>query len=167
MDGGATFSHDRKYRYKLWRQWDVSKQTIAFICLNPSTANETDNDPTVWCCVNFARDWGFGTLHIGNLFAVCSADPRRLYEDDDPIGPENDDALFDMAATAKKVVVAWGNHGVACGRGRQVMELLRCKGHLYCFGLNKTGEPRHPLYLPRSAMVSEVVLEPYEHRRMR
>jgi hypothetical protein len=43
---GATFSPDRAYRYKLWRTWDQSLPTLAFVMLNPSTADEEQLDPT-------------------------------------------------------------------------------------------------------------------------
>lgn len=44
---GAIFSDDRKYRFALFRMWDLKAPNVMFIGLNPSTANEHDNDPTI------------------------------------------------------------------------------------------------------------------------
>lgn len=47
---GATFSPDRRYRYLLWRMWSPAMPVANFVLLNPSTADETVNDPTVERC---------------------------------------------------------------------------------------------------------------------
>ena len=54
---GAILSRNRLYRYVLWREWDARKGTCVFIGLNPSTADETVDDPTLRRCINFAKDW--------------------------------------------------------------------------------------------------------------
>lgn len=145
----ASFSEDRRYRFTLYRRWAEVGQEILFICLNPSTADEEHNDPTVWRCVNFARDWGFRGMWLGNLFALVTTDPAELYGNvHEPVGRGNDLVLKQMAARCAKAVYAWGNHGHIGGRGRQVVDMLVLG---WCFGINKTGEPKHPLYQPRDA----------------
>lgn len=150
----ASFSEDRRYRFTLYRRWTelgqgpVRHQEILFICLNPSTADEAYNDPTVWRCVNFARDWGYRGVWIGNLFALRATDPSELYEAYEPVGMANDLVLRQMAQRCSKVVYAWGNHGQLLNRGRQVVDMI---GSGWCFGVNKSGEPKHPLYQPRNA----------------
>ena len=96
MTSGATFSDDGVYRYRLWREWDADLPSCLFIMLNPSTADATQDDPTIRRCIDYARRWGFGRLEVGNLFALRSTDPKALYAADDPVGPDNDDALMEM-----------------------------------------------------------------------
>jgi len=156
MEGGAKFSLNRRYRYSLWRQWDINRPAVTFICLNPSTADEEVNDPTVRRCITFAHAWGFGTCYLGNIFALRGTNPSVLYDFDDPIGPDNDTSLLDMSSIAARVVVGWGNRGQLYNRGNYVLELISSKRPLYCFGRTKTGEPKHPLYLPRLAMVYQL-----------
>lgn len=144
MDKGAVFSPDRAYRYKLWRIWDSSKPLAMFVGLNPSTADEENNDPTVAKCQRYARGWGYGGLVMTNLFAFRSTDKSVLEEVDDPIGPENDRYLAELAKSAGIVVAAWGNDGNYLGRSNAVSSLLPM---LHYLRLNKTGEPAHPLYL--------------------
>lgn len=150
MKSGASFSPDRAYRYTLWRQWGDSK-FVAFIGLNPSTADETLDDPTIRRCLGFAKAWGFGGLLMLNIFALRSTDPRQLLKVEDPIGPENNDRLQRGVTVSELVVAAWGVHGVVGNRGRDVIELLADQTTLMCLGRTKDGYPKHPLYLPSSA----------------
>lgn len=147
--GSATFSPCLRYRYTLSRTWDPGKMRIVFILLNPSTADAEQDDPTIRRCLGFARAWGCGRLDIINLFALRSTDPRLLREVDDPIGPENDARIDQVAETATLIVCAWGVHGALHHRGRAVTERLTTSGRaLHCFGLTKDHHPKHPLYLP-------------------
>lgn len=146
----ASFSEDRTYRFILYRRWAELGQEILFICLNPSTADEIHNDPTVSRCVNFARDWGYRAVWVGNLFALRATEPNELYTAYEPVGMANNLALRQMAKRCSKVVYAWGNHGRYQDRGRRVAQMI---GPRWCFGVNKTGEPKHPLYLSRNAQL--------------
>ncbi len=91
MKTDANLSECRKYRYALWRTWDKSKPYAMFIGLNPSTADETENDPTINRCINYSKDWGFGGLCMVNLFAFRATDPSDMMASKDPIGSDNDD----------------------------------------------------------------------------
>lgn len=151
---GAIFSPDRRYRYTLYRRiaWlGGPGGTCLFICLNPSTADETKDDRTVTRCIRFARKWEFSHLELVNIFALRSTDPKMLHRRADPIGPRNDAWITEAAVRASLIVVAWGNHGVHLGRGDRVLELLReiAPGKVMHFGLTKAGQPRHPLYLKK------------------
>jgi hypothetical protein len=154
------FSPCRKYRYTLWREWPVedllvgecSAETqahryVQFIGLNPSTADETKNDPTVRRCISFARRWGYGAMVMTNIFAWRDTDPEKMKLVDEPIGPENDDWLIETAAKSGLVVAAWGNHGDHRNRQDDVKRLL---SHikLKCFLITGKGCPIHPLYQP-------------------
>jgi hypothetical protein len=132
--------------------WDAEKPTLAFIMLNPSTADETDLDPTCRRCKGFAEDWGYGRLVVGNLFALRSTDPDQLYDHSDPVGPENDDHLQQICDEADMVVAAWGTHGDLHDRGREVAAMLP---ELYALDTTKAGHPNHPLYQPAEQTPTE------------
>lgn len=142
---GAILSRNRLYRYVLWREWDTSKGTCVFIGLNPSTANETEDDPTLRRCVNFAKDWGFGKCVIINLFAYRTTNPDELKKQDKPVGYKNNHHIKTESVNAAMVVAAWGNHGFFLKRDEKVLKLLK-DIRLKCFKLTSKGQPVHPLY---------------------
>lgn len=148
IEQGATFSACGRYRYRLVRTWDAGLPRVAFVMLNPSTADATQLDPTLRRCLGFARDWGFGSMVIGNLFALRSTDPQVLYRDADPVGPSNDQALQDIAVEAQLVVCGWGVHGTLRGRGKTVAARLAQLRAPHALRLTRDGHPCHPLYLP-------------------
>lgn len=152
---GATFSLDKLYRYKLWRTFMFGEGTVTFVCLNPSTADEVRNDPTVRKCLNFAQRAGFHKCYIGNIFAYRNTDPETLYKLQDPIGIDNDKYLVEMAKDSTMVIFAWGNHGVLKSRGQQVAELLWEWQPSILGNLTKLGCPQHPLYLPSDTDIND------------
>ncbi len=114
--------------------------------LNPSTADETENDPTVRRCIGFAQEWKCGSLEVVNIFAYRSTDPKKLEKVPDPVGPDNDNSILKAAHRADIVVAAWGTWGRVQDRGEAVRRLLEsCDVHH--LGLTKAGYPKHPLYL--------------------
>lgn len=148
---GATFSDCRKYRYTLNRRWVhgvAPVNMVAFIGLNPSTADETLNDPTIRRCIQFAKDWGFGGLVMLNLFAYRATDPKVMKAVVDPVGRKNNEAIVDVAIQVGGVICAWGTHGIHMGRASAVRSLLADFGvSVQHLGLTKDGHPKHPLYL--------------------
>lgn len=146
---GAEFDSERVYRYKLWRLWNAEKPTIAWIMLNPSTADETKDDPTIRRCINYAKDWGYGGLVVTNLFALRATDPSELSDHPNPIGPENDAYLTSICEGVEKTIVAWGTKGALMNRGREVAEML--DETVYALETTKDGHPVHPLYQPADA----------------
>ncbi len=149
----AVFSQDRLYRYILRRKLEGnSNQVCLFICLNPSTADEVHDDPTVRRCRGYATQWGFGHLEVANIFALRSTDPGGLYRDIDPVGPDNNLHIYEAAGRADSIVVAWGNHGRLLYRGRTVLYNINFLGKtIHHFGLTQKYQPKHPLYLPKLA----------------
>ena len=144
----ATYSDCERYRYALTRVWDASAERINFCMLNPSTATEVQNDPTVERCERRARTLGFGGFRVTNIFAWRATDPRDMRAAQDPIGPENDRAIKEAAHWAGRVVCAWGTHGAYLDRGAEVERLLRSSNvALFHLGLSKAGHPKHPLYI--------------------
>lgn len=158
MDGmtsdaaAATFSPCRRYRYTLSRTWAPSLPTLVFLMLNPSTADELQNDPTVERCHRRAQRLGFGGVGVVNLFALRSTDPAGLYVEQDPVGPANDAAILEMCRAAGWVVCAWGTHGKHLTRAAHVLQLLTDAGiTLHALGINADGSPKHPLYVANTA----------------
>jgi len=143
----AIFDPTGMYRYSLWREWCADSPRVAFIMLNPSTADDRKDDPTIRRCIGFARAWEFGALEVVNLFAYQATDSSKLLRVADPVGPENDDYIVQAAERCSYVVVAWGAKGVLLDRGRQVIRLLAGWRHVGCLGITKDGYPRHPLYV--------------------
>jgi len=139
----AKLSECRKYRFALWRTWDDSKPYVMFVGLNPSTADETSDDPTLTRCINYAKSWGFGGVCMANIFAYRATKPNDMKAAVDPIGSENNEWLEKLSNDAGLVVAAWGNDGSHLARSEQVKGILP---KLHCLKLNKTGEPVHPLY---------------------
>lgn len=151
----AVFSPDRKYRYWLEREIRPTGIVVAFNMLNPSTADEKKNDPTVRRCIGYATDWGASKLIVTNIFGLRSTDPKLLYTDEDPVGPENDAYIIKAALTADVFVCAWGAHGKLRGRQDAVMSMLRTSAPLAkpcALKINGNGTPSvaptpaHPLY---------------------
>jgi len=115
--------------------------------LNPSTADASQEDPTIRRCVGFARSWGYGALAIVNLFALRSTDPRALYAHATPVGERNDAFIAAQATISDLVIAAWGVHGAHQDRGAAVLRMLRREVKVRCIGVTKDGHPKHPLYL--------------------
>lgn len=144
----ATYSDCEKYRYDLTRIWAEEDGKIAFVMLNPSTATEVQNDPTVERCERRARALGYGAFRVCNIFAWRDTDPFKMRKAKEPVGPENDTAILAACDWADRVVCAWGTHGVHLDRGPKVEALMRAtKAPLYHLGLSKAGHPKHPLYI--------------------
>ena len=147
----AVYSPCERYRYSLTRVWDNTGGKVMFVMLNPSTATEVQNDPTVERCERRARALGFGAFQVTNIFAWRDTDPRNMRAAKDPVGPANDAAILDGADWADQIIAAWGTHGAHLNRGPAVEAALRHAGHtLFHLGLSKAGHPKHPLYISYS-----------------
>lgn len=143
----AVFSECRRYRYALEITWDDSLPTCTFVMLNPSTADEVQDDPTIRRCKAFAKSWGYGRLLIGNLFALRSTDPKALAKAEDPVGPDNREWLFTLCSQAAAVVCAWGSHKMAQEQLGALRAIMLWQSDVSHLGLTKNGSPKHPLYL--------------------
>jgi hypothetical protein len=152
----AGYSVCGQYRYYLVRRFGrpaaQRPQRIAFIGLNPSTATERQNDPTVRRCIGFAQRWGFREFVMLNAFAFRSTDPRRLKTVDDPIGAANDRQIRYWTRRSGLVVCCWGTHAGLLDRDPALRAQLHKWGvSLKCFEQTQAGYPRHPLYLRSDA----------------
>ncbi len=144
LDHGADFSKCRKYRYTLWRIWNLNKPKVMFIGLNPSTADEINNDPTVTRCINYSKLWGYGGMYMMNIFAFRTTYPSELKKSTNPIGIDNDYWIKKVSKSVDKCIGAWGNDGDFLDRSKEIIKLIP---QLYCLKINNSGEPSHPLYL--------------------
>jgi len=143
----ALYSPCESYRYLLRRDWGHGPHLL-YILLNPSTATEERNDPTLERCERRARALGFGGFAVANIFAFRATDPALLRTAQDPIGPGNDTIMAEASAVAGMVLCGWGHHGAYAGRGSVARQMLHtADATLWCLGLTRAGHPRHPLYL--------------------
>jgi hypothetical protein len=139
---------------------------MVFIMLNPSTATDTVDDPTIRRCVGFARREGYAQLEVVNLFAWRATDPNQLRHVQDPVGPDNDRHILAACTRAGLVVAAWGLNVITVGapaaqRVAWVLgQLERHSIQLYCLGTTAgiAGQPRHPLYVRGDTPLTEWTL---------
>ena len=150
----AVISGCGRYRYRLDRDAAPAGRSfgprMAWIMVNPSTADAADDDATIRKVVGFSRRNDCFRVTVGNLFAYRAKDVRELKSAADPIGPDNDRYLRTIMREAQCIVVAWGplakqpKH--VRDRFRRVAELANGKP-LWCLGTAKDGHPLHPLML--------------------
>lgn len=152
---GAEFSECRKYRYSLWRTWDGLKPWIMFIGLNPSTANESQDDATIRRVVSMAMKWGYGRVYMMNCFPFISKDPDKLKDFGNTA--KNDHSLYRAAELCAEIVFAWGAFKIVRDTGRDI-ELHKMFPNAKALIINKDGSPRHPLFVPtQTALVNYTV----------
>jgi hypothetical protein len=173
MKRSAVISDDGLYRYRLERQWSDAPGTTTFVMLNPSTADAEVDDPTIRRCIGFAKRWGHGRLVVVNLFAYRATKPAELLDVDDPVGPENNLHLIKAAREESLIILGWGGAAsrLYALHYMRVVDVLRMLAGpptvsstdglaLFCLGVTKKGQPRHPLMLSKNAG-----LLPYKTRR--
>jgi hypothetical protein len=150
MRNTCVFSQCRQYRYTLDHDESElrssSRDYVAWIGLNPSVADEQKLDPTLRRILAFTDRLGFQRFLMLNLFALVSTDPGAMRTHANPVGPLNDETIFNACAGASLVVCCWGFNGNHRGRAQSVLELLSPR-KLHCLGQTVMGHPRHPLYL--------------------
>ena len=165
----ARFSSDRRYRYTLTRRVGFGDRVVTFLMLNPSTADEVRNDPTVTRCFRFAARWGFGWLLVVNLSPLRATDPADLASagaEPEDIWQTNLNSILEAAAASELLVAAYGVHGRQESRAERVLDALTEGGHeIQCLGLTKDGHPRHPLYVRADSAPREYFIrgQTFEH----
>lgn len=160
MKRHADFSPCGQYRYALTRVWEqTDRGHVVFVGLNPSTADDARDDPTIRRCIAFAKSWGYGGLTVLNLFAFRATASKDLLVADEPVGPDNN-AWLQTALHAPLVIAAWGRLGSHRQRASQVRAMLPAWHYLR---LNKDGAPAHPLYLPGTLTPQKWLADPAHH----
>lgn len=140
------------YRYRLERWWDESKPPCLFVMLNPSTADASNDDPTIRRCIAFAKSWGYGGIWVVNLFALRTPSPKEMMENPKP-NPGDEEyqmkLVMDFVREKKGIcIAAWGAHGWWQQQNQKVIKWFRDKNiPLFALGFTKDGHPKHPLYV--------------------
>ena len=150
MEKYAVFNENRTHRYVLQRRWGNGRLMV-WVMLNPSTADETIDDPTIRRCMGFALHRGcdgslWGGIHVVNVMAFRATSPKECLAADDPFGPLNAKYLREAEHySGGRVVCAWGAKAPAKYVKLALEALSPAK--LFCLGTTKDGSPKHPLYL--------------------
>jgi len=146
----CVFSEDRAHRYILQRSplGLGGEGTVAWCMLNPSTADERNDDPTIRRVLGFSEAWGYERAIIVNLFAFRATDPKVMRAAADPIGPNNDAWIMRAALEARETICAWGVHGAYLERDRHVLRMLRAGGARLRVPRVDAGEPPEAPALP-------------------
>lgn len=149
----AIISPCGKYRHKLSRHVsdDLPHNNLLFIMLNPSTADASLDDPTIRKCRGFAERFGFSFIDVVNLFDYRATDPRELRKVPVPSSPRNLDVILETASSCEMVICAWGTNGSYKAQNDVVLRMLSGVP-LKALGVTKHGHPRHPLYVPYTAV---------------
>lgn len=147
MVRSAVIDPTGQYRYVLSRIWNNDAPAITWVMLNPSTADANVDDPTIRRCINFSMGWGYGKLHVVNLYAYRATNPTALKGIADPFGPDFDVHFLSALHSAVTVVAAWG----ACPHASSAHIRAYLENYMWhCLGVTKDGSPRHPLYVKGS-----------------
>lgn len=148
IERDAVLSDCGTYRYLLRRVWDHRQPRALYIMLNPSTADASVDDPTIRSCFRLARENGYGSFEVINLFGFRATDPDALATAPDPIGPMNERVGAAAIARCDVAICAWGAHPMAARKSGFICDLIRSyRPAAYCFGTTKAGAPKHPLYI--------------------
>ena len=131
-------------RYRLWRIWEKDQPLVLFLLLNPSIGDASQNDPTIKRLIFFAQSQEYGGFYLGNLYAHITPYPKELSSFNLNSERKNKEHIKNMLGLCQEVVFAWGNHG------QLPLWLEELVEHPLCFGQNKNGSPKHPLYLAKS-----------------
>lgn len=150
-ESGAVISECGKYRYHLWRIWDRSQPCLCFVLQNPSTADASRDDNTIKKCLGFARKHSYGSISVRNVFAYRATDEKELLKVADPFGPENEKHLLAArdVSIMTHLVIAWGNRfgGKRLNHHYAYARSILIPQRASCFGMTKSGEPKHPLMI--------------------
>ncbi|MDQ8208914.1 DUF1643 domain-containing protein [Coraliomargarita sp. SDUM461003] len=161
MHNICNFSDCRKYRYTLLHKWDplFERRRALFICLNPSTADESHLDPTLTRIKSFCQRLGANEFLMLNIFAYRATDPTAMLAVADPVGPKNDAYIhaaireaYELNGGQLNIIGGWGNHGIHRNRQAACFNLLRPYRQwpnlkISCLGKNANQAPKHPLYI--------------------
>lgn len=147
----ASISLDKKYRWWLYRCWDLDKPVLIWVMMNPSTADWRKNDPTICKVMRYAARWGYGGILVLNIYAYRTSRPENLPKSmRKAVGYRNDwwiNTVFKFAVEKDiPVICAWGVKHEE--RGRLVRQLANDAGlELLCLEVALNGEPKHPRFL--------------------
>lgn len=154
MIRSAIVSDCEKFRYALARQWDAALPSVAFVMLNPSTADALVDDPTIRKCVGFAKRLGFGSIHVVNLKAWRSTSPKGFAQF--PAGIDNLAHVVEASRRSRLTICAWGRNARRMEADGMVTVLRDHCAAPMALRLAADGTPWHPLMLPYSCTPVEM-----------
>lgn len=155
----------RNRRAYLTRRWwkesgPESTGLLAWIGLNPSSADAGNDDPTIRRVRGFTKRAGYDGIVMLNLSIFVATEPRDLVAALDRGAADTMEEAFDQirrwAPHVAGFVPAWGasveksHHMIhRAGQAGTLLEGLAetYRVPLLCLGRTKQGHPRHPLYL--------------------
>lgn len=142
----AEYSSDRNYRWFYERRW-APGGVMCWVGLNPGTGDtDAGPRPTLRRVVSWAKRHKCGAVVVVNLFSFRCTDPAALSAAQvDIVGNRTDDIIREASRHARVTLAAWGSNTVIKNRSAEVLGLL---DNPMCVGVTKSGEPRHPLYVP-------------------
>jgi hypothetical protein len=150
----AEISECGLYRFKLSRNWNLKQPNVLFIMLNPSTADASVDDATIRRCIGYCKKWNYGGLLVGNLSPFRATNPIQMQKHQTlpAIIERNTKAIIEMASQQTQIIVcAWGNNATTELKRNLYDVFLKVDKPYFCLGTTKSGEPKHPLYLPLNA----------------
>lgn len=159
----AVLSPCRRYRYQLERTVSMHEDnTYAYFGINPSTADESEDDATVRRWIGFTERFNSSRFLVGNAFAFRATDVNDLAKASDPVGPDNDKILSNIIQQADILVPCWGSRNKLPvelhTRLDNVLAMLKKSGKpVMAFGFAATGDPKHPLMLSYNTKLVEVI----------
>lgn len=164
MKRSAIFDEHMKYRYSLTRDWNEKGPKVVFIMLNPSLANEKEDNRTTKRIINFAKKFGYGSLEVVNLFAYITPKYIELkeLEKSEAIGRENYKYLIRALNSADKIIAAWGENGTIHQRHEEIVQIIDGYDIDSLGSPTRDGHPRHPLYLS-----NDIEILPYKRSTKR
>ena len=142
-DKGAVFSGCERFRFLLWRTWNIRRPKVLFIGFNPSTANDTIDDATTRKVISFSKKNGFGGVIMGNCFPFVATNPKELT--DFSRLEENDRWLRSLQKEVVQVIFSWGNFKEV-GEKKRDEKMIQMFPKAKILAKNKNGSPKHPLY---------------------
>ncbi|MBD9510046.1 DUF1643 domain-containing protein [Ensifer sp. ENS10] len=152
MTRRAVFSECGLYRYLLEHDFGGSGPVISLGMVNPSNADDENNDSTMTKVDGFAVRLGASKVKVWNKYAFVDKDVKALRSATDPVGPENDAYIAQAVTDADIHIVAWGPLSKLPkplrNRWLAVADVLAKAGaRPMCWGIALDGQPRHPLML--------------------
>jgi hypothetical protein len=158
------------YRYILSRNiTEISNRVLLVCMLNPSTADDEKNDPTISRLCSLTKNAGFDRLLVLNLLGVRATNPKDIWLHEDPVGIENwktwDSVLKELIPGRDRISIAWGRAPICRYYLQRFIPILVTAAHhlkvwkepLMTWVENLDGSPRHPLYISNNTK-----LQPYD-----
>ena len=144
----AEFSKDKKYRYSLSRKWS-EKEQVLFILLNPSKADDIDDDPTIRRLISISKNLGYGGFEVVNLYTIINPKRNKLYEKKRKFSEKNKKLIAKLVARHKTIIYGWG---ATENEPKWLNNIVKSP---LCFNINKNGTPKHPLYLKKESTLKK------------